>query len=80
MFDRKEEVSKPTEPEYYLTTLEAAEVLRVSARTLERMRVEGTGPRFMKAGRGKRSRVLYKQSDIVDWVEGKTFHSTSEYG
>ncbi len=80
MFDKKEEASKPIEPEYYLTTLEAAKVLRVSARTLERMRVEGTGARFMKAGRGKRSRVLYKQSDIVNWVEGKTFHSTSEYG
>ncbi len=38
MMDRKEEASKPTEPEYYLTTLEAAEVLRVSARMLERTR------------------------------------------
>ncbi len=65
---------------HYLTSAEAAEFLKLSIRTLERMRVTGEGPRFMKAGAGKRSRVLYKQSDIVEWLEGHTYQSTSEYG
>ena len=63
----------------FLTTPEAAEVLRLSPRTLERMRVAGNGPRFMKAGRGTRSRVLYKLEDLTSWLEGGVFQSTSEY-
>jgi predicted DNA-binding transcriptional regulator AlpA len=43
-------------------------------RTQERRRYEGTGPKFVKAGR----RVLYKRSDIEDWFAANTFSSTSE--
>jgi hypothetical protein len=43
------------------------------------MRVEGTGPRYSKAGGGIRSRVLYKVSDLYAWLEGMSFTSTSEY-
>ncbi|MEO1282849.1 MAG: helix-turn-helix domain-containing protein [Pseudomonadota bacterium] len=63
----------------YLTSNEAAEVLKISTRTLERMRVEGSGPRFMKAGPGRRSRVLYQLADITSWLEAKAYHSTSEF-
>ena len=63
----------------YLTSSEAAKLLRISIRTLERMRVTGDGPPFLKAGAGKRSRVLYKQSIVVEWLEGNIFQSTSEY-
>ena len=63
----------------YLTADEAADHLRVSAKTLERWRVEGSGPRFFKAGPGLRSRVLYRQSDLEKWVEGFCYSSTSEY-
>lgn len=58
---------------------EAAAMLRISKRTLERMRVDGTGPRYLKAGPGKRSRVLYRQSEVLAWLETKSFGSTSEY-
>ncbi len=58
----------------FLTQTEAAELLRLSARTLERHRVAGTGPRFVKAGR----RVLYRLSDIHAWTAERTFSSTSE--
>ncbi len=64
---------------HYLTTDEAAKLLHISARTLERYRVTGGGPRFMKAGNSKRSRVLYKQADIIAWLEGNGYESTSEY-
>lgn len=55
-------------------------MLRLSRRTLERMRVEGTGPRYLKAGPGKRSRVLYREADVVAWIDRFQFGSTSEYG
>ncbi|MGF1620884.1 MAG: helix-turn-helix domain-containing protein [Rhodomicrobiaceae bacterium] len=66
-------------PERYLTTVEAADFVRLSPRTLERFRVEGTGPRFIKAGRGKRARVLYRLRDLRDWLERDSYVSTSEY-
>ncbi len=58
----------------YLTSTEAAEALRLSPRTLERHRLTGTGPKFVKAGR----RVLYRPGDIEAWAEANTFASTSE--
>lgn len=63
----------------FLISSEAAAALRISRRTLERMRVDGTGPRYIKAGPGKRSRVLYRQADILSWLDAQTYGSTSEY-
>ena len=63
----------------FLTTVEAAKLLRISRRTLERMRVDGTGPRYLKVGPGKRSRVLYRQSELLTWLEQHAYGSTSEY-
>ncbi len=67
------------DPKRYLNSEEAARILRLSARTLERMRVEGSGPKYLKAGRGTRARVLYRPADIEAWLEARTFASTSEY-
>ena len=36
----------------YLNTEEAAEIVRLSPRTLERLRKEGSGPRYLKPGKG----------------------------
>lgn len=63
----------------FLTTVEVAELLRISRRTLEGMRVEGTGPRYLKVGPGKRSRVIYREQEVVTWLEQFNFRSTSEY-
>lgn len=62
-----------------LTSDQTAEILKISPRTLERMRIEGSGPRFMKAGRGKRSRVLYRLVDIESWLDANAYHSTAEF-
>jgi hypothetical protein len=71
--------SSAPEPRRYLNSEEAARILRLSARTLERMRVEGSGPRYLKAGRGTRARVLYRPADLDQWLESRSFSSTSEY-
>lgn len=63
----------------FLTTQEAAEILRLKPRTLEALRVEGTGPRYFKMGPGKRARVVYTRADLTAWVESFAFRSTSEY-
>jgi len=53
---------------------EAALLLGISARTLERYRVAGTGPRFSRIGR----LVRYRQSDIAEYIEQHLHASTSE--
>lgn len=62
--------------EVYLTESDLAERLHISPRTIQRQRLEGTGPKFVKAGR----RVLYRLSDIEAWLKSRTFGSTSESG
>jgi predicted DNA-binding transcriptional regulator AlpA len=57
-----------------LTQREAALALRLSERTLERSRVTGLGPRFVKAGR----RILYRLEDIEAWITSRVRSSTSE--
>jgi predicted DNA-binding transcriptional regulator AlpA len=59
-----------------LTQREAAMALRLSERTLERSRVTGLGPPFVKAGR----RVLYRPADIDAWIERRLRTSTSDLG
>ena len=59
-----------------MTTTEAAEYVGLSPRTLERYRVTGEGPKFLKVGR----RVLYRRSDLDGWLENKVRHSTSDPG
>lgn len=61
-----------------LTTAEAAQFLRLSPRTLERLRVQGTGPCFLKIGPGMRARVLYDSEDLHRWIDRK-YSATSEY-
>ena len=60
----------------YLSTLEAASLLGVSARTLERFRVSGGGPPFCKLGH----RVSYTRSDVDGWAHSRRRRSTSDEG
>ncbi len=71
--------SAMSDKKQYLNTEEAAEILRISARTMERYRVQGTGPRYLKVGPGKRARVLYRLEDLIAFLEDQGYRSTSEY-
>lgn len=70
---------RPQPVSQLLTSVEAAEYLRLSPRTLEGMRVDGTGPRYFKVGPGKRSKVVYRVTDLETWLQRFQFGSTSEY-
>jgi excisionase family DNA binding protein len=56
-----------------LTTKEAAEILRVGAPTLRRLRWSGGGPRYLKRGK----RCLYDPTDIQSWVDSQKRENTS---
>ncbi len=58
----------------YLTNDEAAALLRLSPRTLEKQRVIGGGPRFRKFGR----RVMYALSDLDAWADARSFEATCD--
>ncbi len=62
--------------ERLLTTPEAASYLRVSKSYLDKLRVYGGGPKFLRFGKRK---ILYRKSDLDLWAAERRFGSTSEY-
>lgn len=59
-----------------LGTKEAAARLKLSPRTLEKMRVTGTGPAFFKVGR----LVAYTETTLGEWIADRRRKSTSDPG
>ncbi|MGE5548237.1 MAG: helix-turn-helix transcriptional regulator [Solirubrobacterales bacterium] len=57
----------------YLSPKQAAERLRLSEKTLERWRSQGSGPRYLKFG----TRVRYRADDLDAWAEKHARFSTS---
>lgn len=57
-----------------LTTREAAALLRLSERTLERHRTTGAGPKFRKFSKA----IRYSRRDIEEFIERAARRSTSE--
>ena len=53
---------------------DVADLVGLSTRTLERLRVSGDGPAFVKLGR----RVLYCEAALAEWIASRTVRSTSE--
>jgi hypothetical protein len=51
---------------------EAARLLRLSVRTMERMRLLGNGPRYVKANRS----VRYRLSDLEAYIAARVVSST----
>ena len=56
-----------------LTTPETAEVLRCSKSSLDKWRLKGLGPKFVRVG----SRIRYRASDVAEFVAAQTRSSTS---
>jgi hypothetical protein len=56
------------------TPVEVAEYLRTTTAALAQDRYKGTGPKFIKRGR----RVLYRWSDVLEWLDRNTIKRTDE--
>lgn len=65
----KPEINSPL-----LTTWEASEYLKCNPRTLAEWRMNGRGPRYVRAGR----RAFYRQTDLDEWLEARVFQATAE--
>ena len=55
---------------------EIAELLTLKPRTLEKLRVTGEGPPFLKLGK----RVVYDRADVIAWARAQKRTSTSDQG
>jgi len=64
-------------PERLLTTRDAAELLGLAIKTLERHRASGGGPHYIKLGAGRSGRVRYRRGDLEAWIARHRRESTS---
>lgn len=55
-------------------TTETARLVRLSKPTLERLRITGDGPPFLKLGRA----VRYRKADVDGWLASRLVRSTSQ--
>jgi predicted DNA-binding transcriptional regulator AlpA len=68
--------SSPRVTPRFLRTHDAATLLGLSGRTLEKHRCTGTGPIFRKLG----GRVVYAIDDLEAWAAERARNSTSDPG
>ena len=66
MSDQLPALATPAEIAEYLHTTTTA--------SLAQDRYRGTGPKFIKRG----SRVLFRWSDVLEWLDGNTFQRTDD--
>jgi predicted DNA-binding transcriptional regulator AlpA len=60
-------------PDGRMTTGNASRYLGLSVKTLAMKRWDGTGPKFVKAGR-----VFYYRADLDEWLQARRVSSTAE--
>lgn len=63
-------------PDQLLTVNELAEYLGITTQKLATMRMNGTGPRFFRAGAAS---IRYRWADITAWIDANLHESTDEY-
>jgi hypothetical protein len=57
-----------TDHDALLTEVQAADLLRLSVRTLQAWRTRAFGPAYVQAGRA----VRYRRRDLIAWIEAST--------
>lgn len=62
----------------FLSPAEAAAYLHVHANTLSKLRIYGGGPTYLKLSPGRAGKILYRVSDLEDWLASKARRNTSE--
>jgi len=63
-----------TDPRRLMSTQEVSAYLRLSVSTLNKWRLTGDGPTFIKLG----ARVAYRPSDVEAFAESRVRRSTSD--
>jgi excisionase family DNA binding protein len=70
----------PTQPtaamSEFLAVKQAASFLHCSKSFLDKLRVQGGGPEFVRLGVRK---ILYRRADLEAWARQRRFQSTAEY-
>lgn len=66
-------------PDDLLTQEQVAKQWGLSAKALEKWRVEGKEPKYIKLGNGKKSVVRYRRQDIMNFVSNHTYCSTTDF-
>lgn len=74
MDDENERAARARKGSPFLATAQAAFYVRLSRRTLEKMRVQGGGPAYRKHGRY----VRYHIDDLDTWSKGRAKTSTAD--
>lgn len=64
----------PTEAPALITSTRLAEYLELTPQALANMRSQGTGPAYIKVGRG----IRYRWIDVEKWMNDNTHLSTDE--
>jgi len=59
----------------FVKPAQATKIVKLSTSTLAKMRIRGDGPKYTKSGPKV---VLYKVSDLTDWLASRSRRSTSE--
>jgi hypothetical protein len=59
----------------YVSRAVAAQIVGCSVRHLERLALEGGGPRYVLHGR---RRAVYEVGELASWMQARTVASTSE--
>lgn len=66
-------------PEDLLSQQEVATEWGITGKALEKWRVTGEGPKYIKLGKGPGSRVRYRRKDILDYVTSmERLHTTQD--
>jgi hypothetical protein len=60
-----------------LSTKEAAAHLGIGESSLEKLRISGCGPSYIKLGDSRTSRVIYDLRDLESWTEACKRNSTA---
>ncbi len=66
--DRPNNRNGPANAPLFLTSMEVAGMLRLSPKTLEKMRLEERGPRYFRLGGAGRAKVIYRLDEVEEWL------------
>jgi hypothetical protein len=73
-YERARSGPQPASPPRYLDVRETAAYWHLSPGFMAKLRVDGSGPRFIKAG----GKVLYDRADLDAWLHSLKVSSTTE--